>query len=146
MLQVGSYKGRISNTGLSEGKNGCLQFEADCHLKEFYQKETKKFVPLEKEEVKHGYFCIITNNGGINERQVDSLKSTLGWDGKDLQFLRNNDFSQIDLKFTLELDDKGELRVNWINSLLYVSRIKDEDLTKFQNILNLGNNNEKESF
>jgi len=65
-----------------------------------------------------GYFYFIKNDRTPNAKTIDSMKAALGWDGVDIAWLNDADFSktlvQIDVKSEV-YNGESKLKVAWLN-------------------------------
>ena len=118
--EAGRYKGRISASCVNKTKNGNAQFEVNLTLTEFFFEELpdggKGWDAVPEPLLTKGWFVLVKSNGGINEHQVDALKSALGWDGKSLRDLHETDWSEVDLIVVATEGDDGKVNIAWLNN------------------------------
>ena len=65
-----------------------------------------------------GYFYLEKKDGSLNTKTLDSLKSALGWDGRDPFWLQETDLSEHPVQLKLAFDEyngKTRLKVQYLN-------------------------------
>lgn len=110
---AGKYLGNLINWSVSKSRHGAVQFEAEGILKEKLVGGDK--VPSEYAESVHAYCVLISREGKLNNRMIESLKKALDWDGNSLKDLHNGNYMGKLLKFVVQTNDEGEPKIEWIS-------------------------------
>ncbi|MEN6532744.1 MAG: hypothetical protein ABFD89_03725 [Bryobacteraceae bacterium] len=116
----GRFKGIILAHGVdTTGSNELLTFSAEIRLTDEYANgEWQPLGPGEDEMTIEGRFYLSKKDGTINTTQVESLKATFGWDGRDPMWLQTTDLTGKTVQATVaeeEYNNNIFLKWQWIN-------------------------------
>lgn len=120
----GKYKGKILEWNVGKAKrddpeNNGLQFVIKAEITKKQNGKVYEDIVVKTDETNHvmGYMVLITADGSVNKRQVDTLKQALNWDGASLKALQNGDYSEKEYDFTISIGEENKKpRIDWINS------------------------------
>lgn len=115
LTEEGRYRGRLQAWKVNRANNGgiCFTAKALCTQR---QDVTKSFVPMEVPATCMAFCTLVTGEGRVNQKQADSLKASLGWDGRSLKALNGGDYKDLDLEFVATASEDGRIKIDWINA------------------------------
>lgn len=117
----GRYKARIKRWKVDEtGNNKLATFVCEFECYEWYSDTDERWYSLPCEIT--GYFYLERKDGNINEFAVNSLRDSLGWDGRDIGTLADTEWRNTPVQITVEQSEyngKSRLSVDYINPLDY---------------------------
>lgn len=98
-----TFKGRIVDCGVTTTKNsGFPQFIVTLSCDEIYDLDDKVFVDYSNEDQQCTGYLVLYGKNNKATFHVDSLKETLGWDGKSFAGLASGDYSDLVVQFRTE--------------------------------------------
>ncbi len=116
-MKDGRYKAKLIEGGIAEtGQNKLCTFNARFRLEQAHDGQDWK--PCEAEEIM-GCFYLEKKDGGLNDRAIESLCESFGWDGRDPFWLQDTDLTERTVQLTIAsetYDKKTRPRVKWINN------------------------------
>jgi hypothetical protein len=119
----GTYRGKLSEWGVSETKNGYPQFVFKATALEYYDTETGAYVSwAEYEQEIDAYLCLFTKdkNGQWAELLgAKQVKKALGWSGLDFESLANGRYGETLVLFRVEEHEYNgvlSLQVSWLDA------------------------------
>jgi hypothetical protein len=124
---MGTYKGLVLETGVSETKNGFPQFVVKVLLTAYYdQKEGEWFDVSDNEYALNGYMNLIGRKGGAEDGEsvrtlnFSQIMTVFGWDGAGLTYLRTTDFKgkeiQVRIAENTSENAKTPCQIAWIDA------------------------------
>lgn len=115
MIQCeGRFKARILDKALRETESGNVEWSADL---ECYQMLQEDWVDIAPERIKARQY-LQKKDGSINDHAIDSLKTSLGWDGVDINWLQDGTMPDIQITVGQETyNNRVQFKVQWINPL-----------------------------
>ncbi|MHA1572629.1 MAG: hypothetical protein ACTSX8_01425 [Alphaproteobacteria bacterium] len=122
-LPFDRYGGRVVSQAVVEKASGFYQLQAQCELTGVQERTRGPYKPLD-EPIMRTAFIMLSGNNGRNEKQMDALEKSLGWnpnakDANPLTTLQETDYSELRLSFKVEdaTDKNGDptREIGWIN-------------------------------
>lgn len=106
--QPGYYDCYAGERGVYETKGGALMFSIKCLI--------------DQQTNITAYQCLVSKEGAVMQRTVDTLKEVFGWDGVDVMWLQEADLSQVQFNIKVDAsvdsrDGKDTVTVSFINPL-----------------------------
>jgi len=118
----GTYRGRLTDYGVSETRNGYPQFVATLFALEYFNEESGEYMPWEPYEQEiTAYLVLYTKDKNDTWKELmnaEQLKKALGWNGTDFESLANGDYKDTIVMFRVEshtYQDKTSLQVQWMD-------------------------------
>jgi hypothetical protein len=118
----GTFRGKLSDWGVSESKGGFPQFVARFTAQEFFDETAGGYIPwAEYEQDIVGYFVLYTLKNGDWEELLNAkqIKKALGWSGVDFESLANGKYDETIVLFRVEsheFNGNTKLQVSWIDA------------------------------
>jgi hypothetical protein len=120
----GSFRGKITEAGVGETKNGYPQFICRLQATEFYDEQTQAWVDWSSfDQDIVAYLVLYTKDKQSGQWKellnAQQLKKALGWDGTSFATLANGDYSNTPVLFRVETDTYNgneSLKVSWIDA------------------------------
>jgi hypothetical protein len=120
----GTFRGNITEAGVSETKNGFPQFTARFKATEFYDESTGEWTAWsEYEQEIVGYHVLYTKDkkdgSWVELLNAQQIKKALGWTGESFTDLATTDYSQTLVMFrveTSEFNGNTMLKVTWLDA------------------------------
>lgn len=114
-LCTGKWKGRVIRTELVNTKNNAVQLYALCVLEES---------PSGEKMGGHfewaAYLTLVKTNGVVLDKQIETLKKALGWDGDPQTLVGVGNFENQEVSIVMEeeeYDGRMRFRIAWINPI-----------------------------
>jgi hypothetical protein len=119
----GTFRGKITDAGVSDTTNGFPQFVADLNAVEFYDEQTGEWVNwTEYGQSLRAYLVLYSKDKKTGEwvelLNAKQLKKSLGWDGVSFVSLAEGNYADTLVMFRVEEEEyKGnkQLKVTWID-------------------------------
>lgn len=112
----GIYRAYPAAWAVEQVKSGAVQLAVQFSITDV--KEKGEWVVMEQPEEITGYFYIVKKDGTLNDRQIQSIKDALGWDGVSFANLASGDWSGTQVQITVGsevYEGKKRLKVQWLN-------------------------------
>jgi len=127
-----TFKGRIVDCGVTTTREkGLPQFVVTLSCDEIYDPDEQKFVDYSDEDQQCTGYLVLYGKNNKATFHVDSLKKTLGWNGKSFSGLAGGDYSDLIVQFRTEenfYDNKTTIQLVTLNS---EDANPERQLTKF---------------
>lgn len=110
----GRYIAEVLDKGFGEtGKNNLATFTCRVRLLNFLRGD-----PVQGTQEITAYIYIDKKDGSINQKAVEQIQRTFGWDGSDLTWLAHQDLAgrrlQVELRFET-WNNQRRMKVQWID-------------------------------
>lgn len=118
----GTFRGKLTEWGVSESKGGFPQFVAKLLALEYYDEEKGEYVPwVEYDQELPAYLILFTkkNEAWVECLNVAQIKKALGWDGQSFESLANGQYGETIVLFRVEPNEyngQTTLQVKWIDT------------------------------
>lgn len=119
----GTFRGRLTEWGVSESSGGYPQFVGRLFATEYYDDDANAYIPwAEYEQDIIAYLVLYSMDKAGNWKELSNskqLKLALGWDGTDFGTLADGDYSDITLMFRVEEHEyqgNTKLQVQWVDA------------------------------
>lgn len=114
----GRFKATVLDCGVAEtGPNLLTTFT--CQLRLTQELVGDEWMPIREDFGIVGYFYIEKRDHTLNSITIDNLKAAFGWDGRDVFWLQDADFSRhvVQIKLGFETyDGKTRIKVQYIDA------------------------------
>ena len=123
--RAGTFRGKPSEWGVSETKNGYPQFVVKLQAAEFYDETTGEWVAWAQYEQEITAFLVLytkddkSSTGWKELLNAGQIKKALGWDGLSFESLANGKYNETIVLFRVEVREyngNSALQVNWIDA------------------------------